>query len=200
MRTLIPRSPNTHNPAVPVNPAAADGSTPAALSPEEVIQQLRALRAQIPEVTPLTSAQRRLVRLSTTQTAGPVVQASINVIGASDAITQLIGQPAGDVRQMVEEANRWNAAEDEVRAMLNGIAGGNLVRRQKIAFLTSRAYGLGRELARDPENVLLVPHVAEVKRQRKLVTRRKRIAQDPENPSPAPGASLIASTSETPKS
>src|SRR5436305_13501389 len=97
-------------------PAAAADNIPQpapTLTPEAVVEQLRALRAQIGEVTPLTPEQRKLLQNRGGRTPNPVLQASINVIGALDNVSQAVGQPAGDVRQMHEEANRWTAVEDE---------------------------------------------------------------------------------------
>ena len=103
--------------------AATDIPQPAPLlSPEAVVEQLRATRAQIGEVTPLTAAQRAALR-SQARTTNPILQASINVIGVLDNVAQAVGQPAGNVRQMYDEANRWTAVEDELRSMLNGVAG-----------------------------------------------------------------------------
>jgi hypothetical protein len=71
--------------------------------------------------------------------------------------------------------------------MLNGVSGANLIRRQRIALITSQAYTCGSQLARDPANAVLVPHVEEIKRL-KSFARRKKTAQAPSTPqSPAPG-------------
>jgi hypothetical protein len=181
------------------NQTAADTPQPnPSLTPEQFVEQLRVLRAQVIDVAPLTVGQRKLLRNQATL-SGAVVQASINVIGASELITQAIGQPAGDVRQLVDESNRWTAAEDELRTMLNGIAGANLIRRQKIAVIAGHAYGLGRQLARDPENAVLVPHVAEVKRLRSLARRKKPAPQAPPAPPPTHVTPLTADAPETPK-
>lgn len=153
------------------------------LTPEELVEELRALRARIADVMPLTAAQRRLLRYQADMPE-PVIHASINIIGASDLVRLAVGQPAGDVRQMIAEANRWTAAEDELRGMLNGVSSGNLVRRQKIVLIARQAYGFGKQLAQDPENALLVPHVLEVKRLRNLARRRKRAPQATETPVP----------------
>ena len=52
-----------HQNQVMQNPAAADTpqQTPA-VTPEGIIQQLRAVSAQIPEVTPLNAQQREVLR------------------------------------------------------------------------------------------------------------------------------------------
>jgi len=172
----------TQNTAVP-----ADIPQPApTLAPDAVVDQLRAIRAQIGEVAPLSVAQRKALR-GRIRTSNPILQASINVIGALDVVEQAVGQPADDVRQLYDDANRWTAVEDELRTMLNGVAGANLIRRQRLAFITAQAYTIGSRLARDPANAVLVPHVEEIKRL-KSFSRRKKAAQAPNSPqSPAPG-------------
>jgi hypothetical protein len=166
--------------------AAAEITTTApALTPEEVVDGLRAMSAQIGEVTPLTPQQRIDLR-NRTKTSNAILQASINVIGALDNVSQALGQPAGNVRQLYEEANRWTAVEDELRTMLNGVAGANLVRRQRVALLAAQAYSIGTQLARDPAHAVLVPHVQEIRRL-KSFKRRKKPAQAPgTTPPPAP--------------
>ena len=167
--------------------AAADIPQPApTLSPEVVVEQLRVMRGQIGEVSPLTPEQRKTLR-NHTRTTNAILQASINVIGALDNIAQAVGQPADNVRQLFDEANRWTAVEDELRGMLNGVAGANLIRRQRVALVTAQAFTIGVQLARDPANAVLVPHVLEIKRLKSL-NRRKKAAQAPGTPtSPAPG-------------
>ena len=61
--------------------------------------QLRAMRAQIGEVTPLTPEQRKTLR-NRARTSNPVLQASINVIGALDNVVAG-GRPAGRRRASV---------------------------------------------------------------------------------------------------
>jgi hypothetical protein len=166
--------------------SAADLPQPQpAPTPEAVVDQLRAV--QIGEVTPLTAGERRKLRRCTI-TSNPILQASINVIGAHDLIEQAAGQPADDVRQMYDESNRWTAVEDELRKMLSGVAGANIIRRQRISLIAGRAYGIALQLARDPANAILVPHVQEIRRL-KSFSRRKKAAPAPGTPlSPAPDA------------
>ena len=178
--------------------AAADIPQPAPLlSPEVVVEQLRVMRGQIGEVSPLTPAQRKTLR-DQTRTSNPILQASINVIGALDNVAQAVGQPAGDVRQMYDEANRWTAVEDELKAMLNGVSGANLIRRQRVALVAAQAFTIGTQLARDPANAVLVPHVQEIKRL-KSFTRRKKAAQAPGSPAPEQPAPEGSGTSGSPK-
>lgn len=168
--------------------AAAD-APPEMPAPEQVVEQLRALRQQIGEGTRLTPKQRaafrELVRITTF-----AVQSSINVIGASDNISQAVGQPADEVRQKVEVSNRWSAVEDELRAMLDTISDANLSRRYEIALIVEQAYGVGKQLARNPENAELKSHLQEIKRL-KSIGRRKKVppaSQPPATQPPAPPA------------
>jgi len=110
-----------------------------------------------------------------------VLKASISVIVADGFVSQAVGQPPEAVQELVDESVRWKRAEDELRAMLNGVAGANLVRHLRLSDLAARACGIGAQLARNPEHAALVPHVEEVKRLRKI-ERRKKPATTPQTP------------------
>src|SRR5689334_22283831 len=153
------------------------------LTPEAVVEQLRALRGQIGEVSQLTPQQRRALRQQV-KVPDAVLQSSINTIGVMGSVASAVGQPAEDVRGLHAEAARWTAVEDELRAMLNGVAGANLVRRQRVVLVAAQAFGVSQLLARDPANADLVPHVQEIKRL-KRVARHKKSAQPPVEQPPA---------------
>ncbi|HKS22908.1 MAG TPA: hypothetical protein VJZ76_08945 [Thermoanaerobaculia bacterium] len=159
------------------------------LTPEEVMSQLRAMRSQIEDVTPLTQAQRTTLKRRLRRHETPIVEASINVIGVLDIVSQAVGQPLDDVRQLQDESLRWQAAADEARAFLSGIDGANLVRREHLTFIATQAYSIGSQLAKDPAKAVLVPHVEEVKRLKGISRRKKK------TPAPAPAHD----TSTTPK-
>jgi hypothetical protein len=179
--------------------AAADLPQPVrtTLAPEAVVDHLRAVSTQIGEVAPLTAAQRRALR-GRLRTPNAVLQAQINVIGALDNVAQAVGQPAGDVRQLYDDYNRWTAVEDELRTMLNGVSGANLIRRQRVELIAAQAYSIGSQLARDPANAVLVPHVQEIKRL-KSFSRRKKAAQAPSTPASEQSEPEGSGTSGSPK-
>ena len=171
---------NTNSPTT----SAAETPQPATmLEPEVVVDQLRAIRNQIAEVTPLTAEQRKQVRNITDKVNDEILQESINVIGAADLVQQSVGQPPADVRALQGQANRWTAVESELRAMLSAVAGANLIRRQRLALIAGTAYNVGSALAKSPDHVMLVPHVAEIKRLKRLARgRKKKPQQDPQQP------------------
>lgn len=158
----------------------------APLEPETIVSQLRAMREQIAEVTPFGAAERKALR-DRARMSNPILQASINVIGAFEKVSQAVALSADEVRRLHSEANRWTAVEDELRTMLQGVIGANLVRRRQIAFIAAQAYKIGTELARDPANAVLLPHVEEIKRLRKIARRKKTAdaaPSPPETPKP----------------
>ena len=158
------------------------------LTPEEVIVQLRAVRSQIESVAPLTKAQRKLLKTRIRNQPRAVVDASINVIGVLDNVSQAIGQPLDEVRQLQDETLRWEAAAEEARAFLKGIEGANLVRRQRLSLIATQAYTIGTQLAKDPAKAVLVPHMEEVKRLKGASRRRKKAQSIPPPAAPHPPA------------
>ena len=146
------------------------------MSPEEVIEYLRAVRPRIGEI-PLTVEERRYLQFRTRQ-SDPVLHASISAADAHEMVSQAIGQPAGTVRQMQADADRWATVEDELRGMLAGVSGANLVRRQRIAFLAAQAATIGARLARDPANSILVPYVEEIRRLKSIARRKRRATSE----------------------
>jgi hypothetical protein len=166
----------------------SSSSEPVRLTAEAVIAQLRTMRSQIEDVAPLTKEQRKLINARLRKQPKPVVEAAINVIGVLDNVSQAIGQPLDEVRQLQDDSLRWDAAANEARAFLKGIEGGNLNRRQLLALIATQAYNIGSQLAKDPAKAVLVPHVEEVKRL-KGISRRRKATPVPQTPAPAPDTS-----------
>ena len=165
--------------------ASAASEAPAPLEPETIVEQLRALRPQIPQFGPLTVERRRALRA--VANANPLfLEAAINAIGASQAMQDAIGNP-DDLRRDVDLATRWSAVEDELRALLQGVAAANLTRRHRVALAGLRAYHIGRQLVRNEEHGDLLPHVAEMRRQNRFGRRRAKPAEPaPPQPQPQP--------------
>jgi hypothetical protein len=155
------------------------------LTPEAVIAQLRTISSQIDEVAPLSTAQRTEVKKRLRRQPSTIVEAAINVIGVIDNVSQAIGQPLDEVRQLQDDAIRWEATAEEARGFLKGIEGANLNRRQRLALIATQAYAIGSQLAKDPGKAVLLPHVEEVKRLTGA-SRRKKATQAPQTPSPVP--------------
>jgi hypothetical protein len=147
-------------------PMAADTPQPqptVKLDPEAVVEQIRTLRSQIDEVPQLTPAQKRLLRSRSRKQSDAIVASSINVIGALDNVAQAVGQKPEDVRQLQTDWTRWTAVADELRSLLNGIDGANLMRRQQLTLISAQASIIGTQLARNPANAVLVPGASQAR-------------------------------------
>jgi len=172
----------------PTAPTADTPQPPVKIVPEDVVTQLRTLRAQLnDELSPITKQQRRQIADRSRRQSNPIVQSSINIMGAANIVSLAVGVAPEEARQICDDSNRWTAVADELRSLLNGIEGANLVRQQRLADIANRAYTIGASLAGDPANAALVPHVEEIKRLRKLARRKKSAPQ--QNPSPQPSPS-----------
>ena len=143
------------------------------LTSEALIEQLRVLMSQVDEATPITREQRAILKARTRRQPPHIVEASINVIGASDVVSQAIGQPIDAVRQLQVEAIGWDAAADELRSSLKAIESASVVRRERLAFIGAQAYAFGSQLAKDPANADLLPQVEEIKRLKGLARRKR---------------------------
>jgi hypothetical protein len=87
-------------------------------TPEQIVEQLRALRAHIPDFGALTvPAAQALRRTSAVDDA--FLQAAINTVGASEYIAAAIGTKAETLRVERDDIGRWSAVEDELRATVS---------------------------------------------------------------------------------
>ena len=169
----------------PITTQAADTPQPTqSLTPEAIVEQLRAISDQIPEAAPMTSDQRNMLRNhGRTARNGEILQTTISLVGTTDVISSAVGHDADGVRELCDTWNRWAVVEDQLRALLNGVSSANLVRREQLAAIADTAYGVGTKLARYPGHAAVVPHVAEIRRL-KNVGSRKKTPTAPQSPAP----------------
>ena len=165
-----------------------DPSNPVSLTAEDVIAQLRTILSQIDHVAPLSKEQRSQAKERLRKQPQHIVDAAINMVGVLDNVSQAIGQPLDEIRQLQDDSLRWEAAVDEARAFLSGIEGANVNRRLQLALIATQVYTIGSQLAKDPVKAVLVPHVEEVKRL-KGISRRRKTAQVAKKPAPVPDPS-----------
>jgi hypothetical protein len=164
---------------------AADPTQPPMLTPDEAVAQIRAMKAQLPDVTSLTQREREFLRTSA-RIPDPAIQASISVLDASNDVAHVVAQPA-DVRQMYADNGHWATFENELKAMLQSVADANIVRRARTRVIAVQAYQIGLQLSKTPGNEGLETHVKEVKRLRAAGRRKKAAPKTPQTPAPSGG-------------
>ncbi len=156
------------------------------ISPDAMVEQLRALRAQIPEYVQLKVSDARAIR--TVASLNPeFAQAAINGVGASPRVEATVGQNAEQLQQMADTAARWTAVEDELKAMLKGVSSANLTRRHRLGQAVLLTYAVSKKLVLVPEHADLIPHLENMRRLNRM-GRRKAQVQPPAAPATAPAA------------
>jgi len=159
---------------------------PAMLSPEQVVEQLRALREQIPmpdSLPAMPAARRRRLGHVDAQ----FIIAAINATGVSPAVQTALGRTDEDLRQESDASDRWTAAIDEVRALLQSLIDANLLRRQRIGLAALQTYKICEQLARDGTQApRLAAHIGEMKKLNKFGRQRRKAPQPNSQPTPAP--------------
>jgi len=157
---------------------------PVMLSPEEVVQQLRGLRAQLPLPQPPAvpvSPRRRLASVNP-----QFVSAAINAAGVSDVIQTALGRTDEDLRQENDAAIRWTAVVDELRSLLREILQANVQRRQRVGLAALQTYKICEQLARDETHATrLAAHIGEMKKLNRFGRSRRKAAPQPD-PQPVP--------------
>ena len=137
------------------------------MTAEELVQTLRALRERIPDYVQLPIPDAKAVR-AVANLAVEFKQAAINAVGASPLVTQAVGVSAEELRQIHEDADRWSAVADELRAMLQGVIASILTRRHRVGLASLQTYSITRQLVRHEDHSDLLPHLLEMKRHNRL--------------------------------
>jgi hypothetical protein len=165
--------------------------------PDTLVAQLRAMRALIPDYTQLSVKDKRALIPVAKATDPDFVQAAINGVGASSNVQQALGQTPEELRADTADAQNWTVVEDEARALLNGIATANLVRRYRIGRSALAAYSIATRLVQQqPEHADLLPHVETMKRLNRFGKKRAKPVSSTPAPAPSTPAPTTATTAE----
>ena len=153
-------------------------------TPDEAVQILRTLQARIQAPDGSRVAH---IKSATLANVDPhFITASINAIGAVEAVQTAVGRTGDDARQEVETASRWTAFTDELRTMLAAAIGADRTRRQNLGLTALQTYSICKQLARDRTRAPQVSaHLAEMRRLNKLGAKSGRsVSSTPQNPGP----------------
>jgi hypothetical protein len=161
-------------------PVTLDGTV--ALTPEQIVEQLRILRQHIPDFAPLAIPESKALRPAAA-VHDELVQNAADTIGASPRVADAVAMSADGLRNERTEVSRWKAVESELEAMHKGVASANLGRRYRIGLKSLQTYSIARQLVREPEHAHLRPHVDAMRR---TILRSKR--RQPAEPAAAPAA------------
>ena len=165
--------------------AVSEGGPPR-LTAEQVVEQLRALRDQIPEFVQLPNDRHMKTIRRRASVNVEFAREAINAVGASETVQHIVGNTPDELHQAEDEVARWTAVETELRAMLRGVGAANIVRRQRLGLAALQVYNVSRELVRQEDHANLLPHVETMRRIPKYNRRRKPSAAKPADPAKTP--------------
>ena len=149
------------------------------LTPEQIVEELRAIRNRIPEFVQLPNQR---VKDQIRRTASVNVQfarEAISSIGASAIVQDAVRNTPEELHAADDEIGRWAAVESELHALLRGVTAANLVRRQRLGRVALQAYNISRELVKQEEHAELRPYVERMKRLPKFGRRRRAAGPEP---------------------
>ncbi|MCU1350769.1 MAG: hypothetical protein JWO56_3799, partial [Acidobacteria bacterium] len=158
---------------------------PLSLTPEGIVEYLRALRTQVPAYGQLET--HSIALLKNANVDPNFVQATNNVAGVSSVVQQTMGGTPETLNQEAEAARSWSIVEEEVRAFLKGIVNANLVRRHRIGSRALQGYHVAKALAKTPEHSDLLPHVDALVKMNKYSRLRRKVAKTASAGTPTTG-------------
>lgn len=165
------------------NDASAVPLEPPMLTPEQLIEQLRGIRQQIPNFVQLpNNRETKNLRRLVSSVSMELAHEATNAIGVSDVVQSAVGNTPEGMYRDKDITGRWSAAENEMRSVLRGLASMILVMRERLCRDTLQTYNVSRELVKQKEHAHLLPHVDAMRRLKKAHRRTKAAAE----PAPKP--------------
>jgi hypothetical protein len=138
---------------------AATAAQDPAVTPESVVEQLRALRSQVPYYGQLPVPAARSLR-SVSSLNPEFGQAAIHAVGASPTVQATVGQTAEELQAAAEAAARWSTVRDELKATLDGVTSAVLTMKHTLGQSLLLTYTVSKKLVKMPQHADLLPHVA----------------------------------------
>jgi hypothetical protein len=179
---------------------AAAAATDPAVTPESVVEQLRALQAQIPSYGQLPKPTAQGLR-SVSSVNPELAQAAIHAVSASPTVQATVGQSADDLQTAAGMVDRWSIVRDELKVTLEGVTSAVLLMKHSLGQSTLLTYAVCKKLVKQPEHAGLLPHVELMRKAARLGRKRKVSAQpQPQAPAPSPEPTPSPAPNPTPAS
>jgi hypothetical protein len=159
---------------------AAEPDTPM-LTPEQVVEQLRALQSRMEFVQLANNRQMRNIRRRACVNV-EFSREAIHAVGASETVQHMVGNSPAEMHAAENEIGRWTAVEAELRATLRGVTDANTLRRERLGLAALQVFNVSRELVRREEHAALWPHVEAMSRIPKYNRQRKTKPAEPAAP------------------
>ena len=146
------------------------------LTPEQLLELLRAMHEQIPDFALVSDAELRTIRRAGYDIDRDIAREAATMVGKSEFLRDIVRRTPEELRQAEDEAARWETAESHLRVVLRGLTTANAIRRRRIAETVRRVCEISRTLVEKEEFFDLIPNVETVLRIRKRKRRVKSAA------------------------
>jgi hypothetical protein len=161
----------SHQEAVNPSNAALAAQEPA-VTPESIIDQLRVLRAQIPNYVQLPVSESK--KLHVVAHLNPnLAEAAIHAVGASARLEAAVGRSAEELLVASEMSARWTRVRDELKATLDGVSSAVLTMKHDFGQSVLLTYAVSKKLVKVREHADLLPFVASMRNANRLGRSRK---------------------------
>jgi hypothetical protein len=138
---------------------------------QSLVDALRRYEAMVPDYQHLSNAQ--IIALRKAATLDPEwVTIAIAAINTSTMVQSALGTNYEEMLREIDDIKRWTAVEGELRVFLKGVSNASLVRRHRVGLKVLQAYGICRQLVRQPEHQGLIPVVQQLQQMNKLGKRK----------------------------
>ena len=179
--------------------AATAAATDPAVTPESVVEQLRALRAQIPNYEQLSKPIAQSLR-SASAVHPEFTQAAIHAVSASTTVQSTVGQSSDDLQAAAELASRWTMVRDELKVTLEGVTSAVLTMKHSLGESVLLTYTVCKKLVKSgPQYAGLLPHV-DLMRKANRFGRTRKTSPQPQAPAPTPEPTPSPAPNPTPAS
>ncbi len=145
--------------------AAFESLVPLLVEPETLIQGLRFLQERIPGFVQVSEAEERSM-IKAAHVDPEIVEMGIHLAGAVPEAKKLIGWTGEELQREAEVIRRWNGAEREIKALLDGISGAILRRKYTLGTAILDLYAILRRTAKrnNSRHAHLRAHLEELQR------------------------------------
>ena len=169
------------------SPTVIASSTPEELVPstagvllvdaEMLLAGLLQLKDRIPDYTHLTARESR--GMGRTANLDPeFVSAGLHTVSSTPNAKEFWGWSGEELRQLADDARRWDDVERELRIVLKGITDANRKRKNSLGFAILFVYGLLRRLAKKRGTEWLRPYYDEMHAAWKRSRERRRTKKE----------------------
>lgn len=153
-----------------------------AITPDQIVDQIHALRDELADEIRGMSAQQRRDLRNRTKSSPELISASVAAINMSESIAAAVGKSSKQVQGLLIADTQWGRLEGELRAFLNEVSSAGLARRHQLDVIATQTFAVTKQLIRSPENQDLIPIFEEMQEIRKKDRRKKRVAKPESEP------------------